>query len=388
MYRDSEPNRRQRNQREIPKEQEPELNLDMLWPDGEPLPVQWDEYPEEEEEDDPQRRYADRNARPARSRRRKKKRHSRVKRFLFLLLLLAAAAAGLWVYTVNSVYDRVNFVSAGSRQDGTLETDGVVNILLIGSDSREENDAGRSDAMLLLSVSSKTKKICMTSFLRDMYVEIPGHDNNRLNMAYSYGGAELLMDTLKQNFGIDVNRYVLVDFRAFAHLVDAAGGVDLELTNDEVIYVNGYLAEYNMLENRPAGTDYLDETRSGLIHLNGPQALAYCRNRYIGTDFARTGRQRKVLSAIVKKSPAALISHFTDLTRDLPGDLTTNLTRSECMRMGLMVPRAAVYELELGSVPVEGSFSDARIRDMAVLEVDFEKNRQYLRQNIYGEGTQ
>ena len=418
MNRDSDRNMRQTDRRN--RAPEPEIRLDMLWTEDErragPAAYRdaggeddweddtgeeydweddaadedgWeDDYIEDEFEERRARRavsdeFGERSSRRASSGKRRKRKRFHFKRLLLLLLLLVGAAAGFWLYTVNAVYDRVNYVSAGSGTDAIAETDGVVNILLIGNDSREDGDRGRSDAMLLLSINKKTGKIFLTSFLRDMYVEIAGHDNNRLNMAYSYGGAELLMDTLKRNFDIDVNRYVIVDFEAFSYLVDAAGGVDLELTNEEVIYVNGYLAEYNMLENRPAGTDYLDETLSGTLHLNGPQALAYCRNRYIGTDFARTGRQRKVLSALVKRAPAALLGHFGELVNRLPASLTTNLTREECMRLSLLLPGAAAFEIVQESVPVEGSYTDARINQMAVLQVDFEKNRRYIHQSIY-----
>ncbi len=375
-----------------------EMYLDEDYPDEDYEDEEYADrdYPDEDYEDEeyadgaypdedyPDEAYPAEDYKPAKKRRKKKRFHPG--RLLLLLLLLAAAAAGFWVFTVNTVYDRMHYDPIESVQYASMETEGVTNILLIGNDSRENGDDGRSDAMLLVSVNNRTKKIHMTSFLRDMYVEIPGHKNNRLNEAYSFGGPELLMETIRLNFGVEVNRYMLVNFQAFAHLVDAAGGVDLELTNGEVIYVNGYLAEYNALENRPAGTDYLDETLSGMIHLNGPQALAYCRNRYIGTDFARTGRQRKVLSALVEKAPAILAGHFMELIRDLPADLTTNLTKEECMRLSLMAPAAVVYGIEQESIPIQGSYADARIRDMAVLEVDFEQNRQFLRESIYGDG--
>lgn len=193
------------------------------------------------------------------------------------------------------------------------------------------------------------------------------------------------METIEQNLGISVNRYVLVNFEAFANLVDAVGGVDLELTNAEVLYVNGYLVEYNMLTGREEGTDYLDTSLSGMIHLNGPQALAYTRNRYIGTDFARTERQRKVLSAVIKKAPKALATNPLGLVNGLLPNLTTNLTRTECYLLGLQSGKLLTYEMVQGSVPVEGSYQNATIRGMAVLEVDFEQNRSYLKSSIYGE---
>ena len=220
----------------------------------------------------------------------------------------------------------------------------------------------------------------MTSLLRDMYVEIPGHKDNRLNAAYAYGGPELLMETLEKNLDITVNRYVLVNFQAFANLVDAVGGVDLELTNDEVIYVNGYLVEYNILEGRAEGTDYLDTSLSGMIHLNGPQALAYCRNRYLGTDFGRTERQRKVLTAVIKNAPKALVTNPKGLVDGLLPNLTTNLTQAECYALSLQAVKAMTYEIVAASIPIEGSYSNATIRQMSVLQVDFEGGRGLLKQ--------
>lgn len=266
-----------------------------------------------------------------------------------------------------------------------MEEDGVINVLLIGNDSRQNGEDGRSDAMILLSVSSKTKTIYMTSLLRDMYVDIPGREGNRLNAAYSFGGAELLMETVEKNLDIPVNRYVLVNFEAFANLVDAVGGVDLELTTEEIEYVNGYLVEYNMLTNRPQGTDNMDTTKPGMVHLNGPQALAYCRNRYIGTDFGRTERQRKVLTAVIKKMPTAVGTNYQELIDGLMPNLTTNLTQSECYRLSLMAGKLLTYDIISDNIPQPGTYQNATIRKMAVLEVDFEANIKYLKEKIYGE---
>ena len=180
----------------------------------------------------------------------------------------------------------------------------------------------------------------------------------------------------------------MVNFQAFANLVDAVGGVDLELTEKEVEYINGYLVEYNILEGRQEGTDYLATPQSGLIHLNGPQALSYCRNRLIGTDFGRTERQRKVLTALIQKAPAALLTNGSDLINSLLPNLTTNLTEKECRELTLQATKILTYDIVQGSVPIEGSYSNATIREMSVLQVDFEANKEYLRTNIYGDQTQ
>lgn len=286
---------------------------------------------------------------------------------------------------VGQIYGKMHYQRIESVASSPMKSDGVINILLIGNDSRENGEDGRSDAMILLSLSTKTKKIYMTSLLRDMYVDIPGHEGNRLNAAYSFGGAELLMETVEQNLDIEVNRYVLVNFEAFANLVDAVDGVDLELSAAEIELVNGYLNEYNMLTGKEFGTDYMDTSVEGMVHLNGPQALAYSRNRYIGTDFGRTERQRKVLAEVIHNLPRAVVTHPGELVDGLMPNLTTNLTQWECYRLSLMAPKLLTYDIEQGSIPLQGSYRDASIRGMAVLEVDFEENIKYLHELLFGE---
>ena len=316
----------------------------------------------------------------------KKKKKSSFKRFLIAVaLIIVFLAAGLYVL-VGKVYAEMNYEEIESVASSPMKEEGVTNILLIGNDSRENGEDGRSDAMILLSISNKTKKIYMTSLLRDMYVEIPGHKDNRLNAAYSYGGAELLMETIEKNFDIHISRYVLVNFEAFANLVDAVGGVDLELTGKEVEYVNGYLVEYNILLGRPEGTDYFDDLSGGMVHLNGPQALAYCRNRYIGTDFGRTERQRKVLTEVIHKLPKGVLMNPKGLIDGLMPNLTTNLTQAECYRLSLMAPKILTYDIIQNSIPMEGTYKDATHRKMSVLEVDFEANKKFLQENLYGTG--
>lgn len=313
----------------------------------------------------------------------KKKKFKFKKVLVTILVLILLAGAGLY-YLAGVCYEKMNYSEIESLVTAPMKEEGVTNILLIGNDSRTNGEDGRSDAMILVSISDKTGKIYMTSLLRDMYVEIPGYKSNRLNAAYSFGGAELLMETIEKNLDISVNRYVLVNFEAFAKLVDAVGGIELELTAKEKEYVNGYLVEYNILTNRPQGTDNIDASEDGLVHLNGPQALAYSRNRYIGTDFGRTQRQRNVLSAVIGKAPKALLTNPGELLDGLLPNLTTNLTKNEFIGLGFAAPKILTYEIVQGSLPIEGSYRGTTIRNMSVLEVDFEKNKEYLKENIYG----
>ena len=315
---------------------------------------------------------------------RKRKNHPFIKGFVGCIAVVLLVVCGTSFVMAGVLHGKLNYSEIEEVKREPFKEAGVKNILLIGNDSRTADESGRSDAMILVSVSSKTNSIHLTSLLRDIYVEIPGHDGNRLNAAYAYGGPELLMETLEENFDIEVNRYMLVNFQAFANLVDAVGGVDLELSNEEVQYVNGYLVEYNQLEGRPEGTDYLDTSLSGQIHLNGPQALAYCRNRYIGTDFARTERQRKVISAAMKNAPLALVTNGSELIEGVMSNVTTNLTKTELSGLMIQAPMMLTYDMISESIPLEGTYSNANIRGMAVLEVDFEANKQYIREEIYG----
>lgn len=322
---------------------------------------------------------------PPKSQKKKRKKKRRLLKFLITVaVILGLLGIGLY-QLVGVVYGKMTYHEIASVAEAPMKEDGVVNILLIGNDSRVNGEDGRSDAMILLSISSRTKKIYMTSLLRDIYVDIPGHEGNRLNAAYSFGGAELLMETIEKNLDISVNRYILVNFEAFAGLVDAVGGIELELSKEEKEYVNGYLVEYNILTDRPQGTDNIDVSESGPVHLNGPQALAYSRNRYLGTDFGRTDRQRKVLTAVIGRLPSALVTNPGGLMDGLLPNLTTNLTRGECFRLSLMAGNMLTYDIESDSIPQPGTYQNVTIRKMEVLEVDFEKNISYLREKLYGE---
>lgn len=356
---------------------------------------EYNEYEEYEDEETVRAAMARQNANTSASGRRKSSPRTRgskagpgIRRFLTVVLVLLLAVIGLWYVTVSHLYDKVEYTPTEILAGEPMKEDGVTNILLIGNDSRVNGEDGRSDAMILVSISNQTKTIYLTSLLRDIYVEIPGHENNRLNAAYAFGGPELLLETIKQNLDIEVNRYVQVNFQAFANLIDAVGGVDLELTNEEVQWVNAYLNEYNMLENRPIDTDYLPTDASGLLHLNGPQALAYSRNRYIGSDFGRTERQRKILEAAFRQLPSSVLTNSGDLIDGILPNLTTNISKSECYSLSLDAPKLLTYELVQASIPIAGSYQSATIRKMSVLQVDFEKNKEFIRTNIYGESAE
>ena len=165
---------------------------------------------------------------------------------------------------------------------------GIVNILLVGQDRREGEETARSDSMILCTYHRKTGDLTMTSFLRDLYVPIPGHSSNRINAAYSEGGTELLNDTLRENFDLHIDGNIEVDFSQFAQIIDLLGGVRLELREDEAREIN-----------KETGSDLT----AGIQTLNGEQALTYARIRKLDADgdFSRTSRQRKVMNALLSQ---------------------------------------------------------------------------------------
>ncbi len=257
----------------------------------------------------------------------------------------------------------------------------VLNVLLIGTDARDNSSRGRSDSMILVSINKKTEKVVMTSFLRDIYLSIPGVESTRLNHSYAYGGPDLLIDTLEQNFKIEINKYVQVNFFSFTTVVDSVGGVEINVTDDEVQYINSYLNEINSLEGRPANEGKLSQ--GGTYTLDGAQALAYSRIRYIGTDFARTDRQRTVLEKIIEKMKDMSITEMNDLLDTLLPNVTTNLQKDEIFSLILNSASYLGYDREQCRVPADNTWQNLTIRGMSVLGIDFDANIDYIRENIY-----
>lgn len=199
------------------------------------------------------------------------------------------------------------------------QSDGVDNILLIGADRRSMSENGRSDSVILVSLNHDTGKIHLTSFMRAMYVCIPRSDGNvwgMLNAAYSWGGPNLLIDTIELNFRIKIDRYVIVDFTAFKTAIDMVGGVSINLSEEEAAVVT---------------TESKIPTSSGLQLLNGEQALHYSRIRYIDNDFKRTSRQRTVITALLSKVPGIEINTLISMANEILPLVNTNLSNTEIM---------------------------------------------------------
>lgn len=252
------------------------------------------------------------------------------------------------------------------------DSDDVINILLIGQDRRPGESRARSDSMILCTINKDTKSIVLTSFLRDLYVQIPGYGNNRINASYAWGGMELLNDTLEQNFGIHVDGNVEVDFNQFADIVDLLGGVPMELRNDEANYIN---------------SDTQSSLSSGMQVLNGKQALSYARIRSLDADgdLSRSSRQRKVLDALFNQVKDSGLVTLLGLLDEVLPMVTTDMSNGEILGYATkLFPMFSDATITSQRVPADDAYKLAMINGMSVLVADMDKTRQLLRDTLGG----
>lgn len=260
------------------------------------------------------------------------------------------------------------------QKNRVLENQDVINILLVGQD--DDHGSHRSDSMIILSLNRKTKDISMISLMRDMYVQIPGYSNNKLNAAFSFGGYSLLNETIEENFGIKINYNIGVNFETFQKIIDKLGGIDIKLTEDEANYI------MKKTKNYDAGLT------EGVNHLTGKQALWYARTRYVSTetennDFGRTSRQRVVLQTLYKELMKLPLTELVDVAYEVVADVETDMAMTEILSLG-----SEVYSMNLGSInnyriPYDNEFTDETINGMMVLVVDFDQIKDHLEEWIY-----
>ena len=285
----------------------------------------------------------------------------------------------------DSSQEDINNAESGSKIPMMSSKD-VFNVLLIGIDSRKDDSRGRSDSMILVSINKKTKKIIATSIMRDSFVQIHGHKNNRINAAFAFGGADLLIKTIEGNFKVKVDRYAYINFFSFIDIVNSVGGVTLDVSKDEIPVINKYILEINRLTNQPDNSGFL--TKPGKLTLSGKQALGYSRNRYVGnSDFERTARQRRVLEQIYIKAKSLNVLQLNKLFNKILPDVTTNLSEGEMLSYVFGAPTYLKYDVEQFRIPMDGAYKGLRVRGMSVLGIDFDKNVIALQNKIYGKSN-
>ena len=225
---------------------------------------------------------------------------------------------------------------------------------------------------MLLTIDNKNGQIKLTSFLRDSYVKIAGRKKEKLNAAYFRGGIQGLVDTLELNFKVEIPYYMLVDFEIFTTVVDMLGGIEVEVTEKESAY------------SKKTPTDrggYLPLEAGENIHLNGTEALWYSRMRYLDSDFMRTQRQRKVITAIVEKAKLQKPQELLELAETIIPLIKTNITADEMKKLGIdaVLDKAYNYSIVQQQIPADETWSNKRISGVgACLVMDLDENAEIL----------
>lgn len=323
---------------------------------------------------------------------RKKKRKRGPKIFLVIVALFLAVTIGLVGYgtsIVNGIVDNFNEAEEIEHIDDVeslTKEDHVRNILLIGTDA-EKGGSARSDSIMIISVNKQTGRITACSVLRDTHVDISGECEAKINSAYSWGGANLLIQTIEENFGIYIDDYASVDFEMFTALVDALGGIDVEVTEAEARYINEQHRYGN--EEKPEEVPYGDE-----VHLDGYQALWYVRIRKLDSDWNRTERQRKVIGAVMKgitaKVEAGEIDELIELANEVAPYITTTLESSDLWN--LLFSLVSCYTKSGGDMdklfvsqqlPFEDTWEYTSEWDGSSISLDVEENKVLLYELLY-----
>ena len=248
------------------------------------------------------------------------------------------------------------------KNSDLLQNSKVLNIMLFGEDNKHEEEHGRTDTMIMLSIDNVHKKLKLTSFQRDTYVYIPGQGYDKINASYTLGGATLSIKTIQANFGVKIDRYAVVDFDSFKDIIDTLGGVEIEVTKDEIEYIN-----YQRYKNGQSnGNRHTITAKPGVIRLNGQEALWYSRNRGLtigeddneigisGDDWDRTARQRKLLTKMVTDLKGAGLSDIVEIVNKVGPKITTNLKKDEIMGLVSNALTYISYEIKQTYVPKEG----------------------------------
>lgn len=326
-----------------------------------------------------------------------KKKYKKRRIFFVISLLLLLIVSFLGFYVTNKL-GKLNKDSSISEAKEDLGIDkniedtlnsfssskDVINIALFGLDQRTKDEPCRSDAIMVLSVDTSHKKLKLTSIMRDSYINIDGHGKDKLNHAYAYGGPQLAIKTLNQNFKLNITDYVSINFFELEKLIDDLGGVVIDVKPAEVPFINDHMKEVASLTQTPV----TPLKNSGKQNLNGRQALAYSRIRYQGNgDYERTDRQRRVLEAMMHKVLDSSVSQYPALIDKLGPHVTTSLSNMEILSLGTSVATSGTTNIEQVRFPYEGYFNDSgkMINGVWYLPYDVEETSSQIHEYIYND---
>lgn len=271
-----------------------------------------------------------------------------------------------------------------SKVDKDIVDDkGVSNILLIGEDQQSAGTTEhRSDSMILASINHETNQITLVSFMRDMYIDIPGYKDNRINAAYELGGTQLLDKTIERNFGIPIDANIVMGFDGFVKALDVLGPIEIRLSEDEARYLNSD-ESHNPL---PKDDPLYGKFHAGANTLQATELLAYARMRHLGqSDYDRTARQRKLITTVFDKARGMSLIHLFGLANEALPYVQTDMTNAEILGYIYAIVSRKMTIGGTYRVPQDGTFREKQIHGADMLSVDYDANAALLHTWLYGE---
>lgn len=283
-----------------------------------------------------------------------------------ILIIIPLMGIGYVYFKLNSIYDKEEAKQINATEESERnKKNGITNILLVGVDGNNMEKGNRSDAMMIATIDEKNNDIRITSLARDTYVDIEGYGTEKLTHAYAYEGASLLISTIKNNFGIDVDKYIAVSFESFEKIIDILGGVEINVSEKEVSQINGV-------------------NNSGIQTLNGSQALDYSRIRYIDSAYERDNRQRTVIEALYNKFANGSNGNIMDIANEVLRYTKTNMAPLEIVSIANKAIKIKDTDFDQVEFPFEEARKDNNISEKGwVIEWDKDYNKDKLNKFIY-----
>ena len=284
-----------------------------------------------------------------------------------ILIIIPLMGIGYVYFKLNSMYDKeeAKQINTTIEESEKNKKNGITNILLVGVDGNNMEKGNRSDAMMIATIDEKNNDIRITSLARDTYVDIEGYGTEKLTHAYADEGASLLISTIKNNFGIDVDKYIAVSFESFEKIIDILGGVEINVSEKEVSQINGV-------------------NNSGIQTLNGSQALAYSRIRYIDSAYERDNRQRTVIEALYNKFANGSSGNIMDIANEVLRYTKTNMAPLEIVSIANKAIKIKDTDFDQVEFPFEEARKDNNISEKGwVIEWDKDYNKDKLNKFIY-----
>ena len=297
---------------------------------------------------------------------------------IILALLVGSVVFG-YFYVRSKIYSNSD-ISDITTEDSFEEVPGITNILLIGTDARDLNERARSDSIIIATIDNNTKKLKLSSIMRDTFVDIPGYGEQKINAALALGGPELLIKTIKENFNFTLDKYVMVNFWGFEDIIDGIGGIEVDVKDYEIQEINKYIGEVRYVKSPPL-------TTPGLQHLDGQQALAYARIRKVGNgSYERTERQRRVLDIVAEKMMDVSVVKYPGLLYDLLPSVKTNIEPLTLLNYAYTVSKFGELKFEQLQIPATELSQGGLYRNKGwVLLTDKEQNGKILNDFIYND---